>query len=214
MLRVQADRGLQRSSLTGSELRDMIAYIEGGSTQLPRGPLVVMPGRSGRGRQVFEEKQCVECHAVRAVGGRVGPDLGSADRYTSMLDFAAALWNNAPRMLDLMNRRGIEPAPLGPEDMADLVAFLYAGRYFGDAGDAARGRQIVQSSRCSGCHGGETSVGGDLKRVGGMDSPAMVVAALWNHILVDAGGSRGWPRLSSQDVADVSDYLQQVGGSR
>ncbi len=213
MLEAHSAQGLRRSQVTGDELRDIVAYIEGGSSLLPRGSLVVMPGRSGRGRQVFETKGCIQCHAVRSIGGTVGPDLGVTGRYATMLDFAAALWNKAPGMLALMQRRGIEPVELGPEDMADLVAFLYAGRYFGDAGTVAAGRRVAQSSRCQGCHAGAAAVGGDLGRVRGIDSPAAVVAALWNHVLNDEAQG-ALPTLSSKDIADVSAYLQQVGGSQ
>ncbi|MEB3323524.1 MAG: c-type cytochrome, partial [Synechococcaceae cyanobacterium] len=59
MLGAHQGQGLRPPQLTGAELRDMVAYIEGGTSRLPRGALVVMPGRRGRGQQVFESKGCV-----------------------------------------------------------------------------------------------------------------------------------------------------------
>jgi len=96
MLRAHQSQGLQRPRLTGADLRDMIAYVEGGTRQLPRGPLVVMPGKGARGREVFEGKRCAECHAVRTVGGTIGPDLGVAGKYRTQ-----TLWNAETVQADL-----------------------------------------------------------------------------------------------------------------
>ena len=212
MMEQRAAQGLRHSGFTASEFRDVIAHIEGPERELPRDALFVTAGQADRGRRVFDEKRCGACHRVRGIGGDVGPDLGRDVVYASVLDFAAALWNKGPEMITAMRRQGIVPPSLSPQEMADLVGFFYAGRYFGDGGRSDRGRQLVNSGRCGGCH---RTV--DLPGPRGLASPASVLASLWNHILreVPLGQQSGaWPRLSAEDAADIAAYLLAVGGRR
>lgn len=216
MTTMMRERGISRPSFTGRELNDLIAYLEAASPSMPTGPLFVIPGRPAVGRRLFEEKACVECHRAGGRGGTAGPELGADRRYESVVDFAAAMWNKAPRMLPAMRARGIEVPELTPEEMADLIAYLYAGRYFGDAGQSERGRRYVRTKGCLGCHQLEGRGGtgaGDLAEARGLDSPAAVIAALWNHVAV-VGPDSGWTGLTAADIADVAAFLQQAGGAQ
>jgi mono/diheme cytochrome c family protein len=212
MAAIRSERGLRQPQFSGVELQDLIAYIEGGRQTVPQGAVFVVPGRSTVGGEVFSEKQCVECHQVRGTGGAVGPDLGRNYRYRTVLDFAAGIWNKGPQMLAAMRAQGVDPPSLTAQEMADLVAFFYHGRYFDDAGDPQRGAQLVQTSRCSGCHASSFWRG-----LLGAESPAHVLAGLWNHITIEQvlgeGGVR-WPSLTEQDAADITAYVIQLGGSQ
>src|SRR5439155_20875042 len=42
----------------------------------------VIPGNSLRGAALFREKGCVECHAFRGAGARLGPDLAQPNERT------------------------------------------------------------------------------------------------------------------------------------
>jgi mono/diheme cytochrome c family protein len=129
------------------------------------------------------------------------------------MDFAAALWNKAPRMLRMMSQRGIDPARIAPQEMADLVAFFYVGRYFGDAGSAPQGARLVGSDRCAACHGPDGTAG-DIREMAVHASAAGMVAAAWNHIVADStpGWGGAWPTVTPQDMANLSAYLQDLGG--
>jgi cytochrome c551/c552 len=129
------------------------------------------------------------------------------------------MWNKAPAMLAAMTARGIPVPQLGAEDMADIVAYLYAVRYFAVPGDAGRGAAVARQKGCLGCHtvqarGGKAPV--DLARVPGLDSPARLVAALWNHSFVDAGPTARPPAAEMRpgEVADLLAYLWSVSGPR
>jgi mono/diheme cytochrome c family protein len=212
MMRAQTERGLHQAQFTGAELRDLVAFVADDRSSLLRAPLVVMPGESEHGHAVFVDKGCIACHSIRGAGGSVGPDLGRDVRYDNVLDLAAALWNKGPRMVLLMRQRGIDPPDVAPQEMADLVAFFYAGRYFGDAGSAERGRALFGSARCAGCHGQRDEV----SRGAQLGSPAGVVAAVWNHVLADRAldeRADAWPQVTAEDMADLSAYLDDVGGS-
>jgi len=203
--------GIRRPTFTGRELRDLLAYLEGPGGGLPSGTLYVVPGQASRGELLFQQKRCIGCHQVAGTGGRIGPDLGAERRYGSVLDFAAAMWNKGPRMIEAMEASGVPIPALRPDEMADLVAYLYAGRYFGDAGVASRGEQLVRTGGCDRCHGGGRGAARDLATVGGLESPAGLVAALWNHVGAPIPQGSRWVRLDAQDIADVASFFERRG---
>jgi mono/diheme cytochrome c family protein len=66
------------------------AYLSAQEIELPQNPL--------KGRLVFEEKGCIECHAIGGYGGTAGPDLSREEYHGSTLDLASIIWNHAPQM--------------------------------------------------------------------------------------------------------------------
>jgi mono/diheme cytochrome c family protein len=210
-------QGIRRPSFTGAELTDVIAYLESWSSAMPTGPLYVLPGRTDEGRQRFVDRGCSQCHGAEGETGMLAPGLGRMGRHESLIDFAAAMWNKAPTMLDAIQRSEISVPRLSAGDMADLVAYLSSVRYFGEAGSATRGARRVRDKGCLECHvmrGQGGTVAGDLAQARGLDSPAAVMAALWNHALMTEGGTGqaiSWPAFSSVEMADLSAFLQTVG---
>ncbi len=208
--------GLTRPTLSGAELTDLLAYLKTAAEGVPEHSLYVLPGHADLGRQVFAAKGCLQCHSVGGAGGGVGPNLAQRARHTSLTSFAAAMWNKAPAMLAAIQRRGIQVPQLHAEEMADVVAYLYSVRYFGDAGDARRGRSHLRTKGCLACHaldgaaGGTASDLGAARRVG---SPAAVIAALWNHLALHPDSldrSDQWPQLQPGDLADLTAFFQEL----
>jgi mono/diheme cytochrome c family protein len=220
MMEAMAARGIQRPAFTGAELRDLIAFLAPGTSGPAEGPIYVLPGRADNGRRLFTEKRCAECHSVGGQGGRVGPDLGERAVRRSSLDFAAEMWNKAPRMLAEMKRRAITAPNLRPEEMADLIGYLHSVRYFAEPGNIQRGWAVATNKGCLTCHavaGERGKPASDLTRVR-LATPAAVVAALWNHALVTApapgGGKLAWPELRPEELADLAALLTSFGRVR
>jgi mono/diheme cytochrome c family protein len=218
MAEEMGDRGIDRPSFTSAELIDLITYLESGSPEMPTAPQYVLPGRPDVGRQRFVDRGCSQCHGVQGEAGMMGPDLGRMGRHESLIDFAAAMWNKSPTMLAAIQRSGITVPRMNAGDMADIVAYLSSVRYFGEAGNPTRGARRVREKGCQDCHsvrgsGGTTAP--DLARVQGLDSPAAVIAALWNHALtteVETGQPEvSWPVFSTVEMADLAAFLQTVG---
>ena len=214
-------KGVERPTFTGAELRDLLAFLVPASAGSREGPLYVLPGRADVGRQLFSEKRCIECHAAGGAGGRVGPDLVELGVRRSPLEFAAAIWNKVPAMAQAMQARGVPVPQLRPEEMADLVAYLYSVKYFAEPGSVSRGWALAVDKGCLFCHGvyGERGKpASDLTRARGLDSPAGVVASLWNHATVTAaapgGKKRPWPEFRPQEMADIGALLQALGRAR
>jgi cytochrome c2 len=209
--------GIERPVLRASELRDLIAYLKAAAREPPSGPLSVLPGRVNEGRFLFEKKRCIHCHRLQGSGGNVGPDLGKRGLYRDVVEFAAALWNKAPAMLQAMKLRNIAVPALTPEEMADIVAYLRSFQYFGEPGNLGRGRQLLAAKNCLGCHslageGGKTAP--ELARIRGLDSPASVIAALWNHgnMMMEKFPERNffWPQLQPDEMAHLMAFFRST----
>jgi cytochrome c2 len=210
------EKGIERPSFTATELRDLIAYLAPASAGPQEGPVYALPGRPEAGRQLFSEKSCIACHAVGGVGGRVGPDLVERGVRQSPIEFAATIWNKAPKMAAAMKARGIMLPQLSPGEMADIVAYLYSVRYFGNAGNIPNGWTVATQKGCLHCHGVSGERGkpaSDLRKAKGLDSPAAVLAALWNHAVVTPptiGAKSEWPLFKPQEMADLIALLQSL----
>jgi mono/diheme cytochrome c family protein len=221
MAEVMRARKIERPTFKNSELLDLIAYLKSAAPAPAEGPLYVLPGRSEEGRRLFVDKGCIQCHSVGGQGGLVGPDLVERGLHRSLTQFAAAMWNKAPAMLEAMKARGTSLPQLQAEEMADLVAYLYSVRYFAEPGDTRKGRQLVADKGCLGCHsldGRGGRVAGDLARVKGLDSPGTVISALWNHSFVMEHRAERrkvpWPKVRPEEMADLVAFLQAQGRPR
>ena len=214
-------RAISRPTFEGTELVGHPPYLETASPAPVREPIYVLPGRADEGRRLFAEKRCAGCHSVRGEGGRVGPDLAERALHLSMTEFAAAMWNKVPAMMKAMKARDLSVPQLLPQEMADLVAYLYSVRYFAPLGDSRMGEQLVATRGCQNCHavrgkGGE--IAPDLARVRHLVSPDAVISAMWNHALVMEKLAEAqqipWPTFSPQEMADLVAYLRELGSSR
>jgi cytochrome c2 len=202
------EKGVERPTFAGTELRDLIAYLAPATAGPQEGPIYALPGRADVGRQLFAEKRCIECHAVGGVGGHVGPDLVERGVRQSPIEFAATI-----------KPRGITVPQLSPAEMADIVAYLYSVRYFGNAGNISNGWTVATRKGCLHCHavrGERGKPASDLTKLKGLDSPAAVLSALWNHAVVTppsiAGQKWEWPLFKPQEMADLIALLQSLGG--
>lgn len=214
-------RGIQRPTFKGSELNDLIAYLKSASPEPVEEPLYVLPGRAEEGRQLFGEKQCRACHSVEGKGGQLGPDLAERGLHRSLTEFAAAMWNKTPAMIKAMKAKGISLPQLEPQEMADIVAYLYSVRYFAEPGEPRKGEKLVTIKGCLRCHsvrgkGGDSA--GDLARTKRSLSPPTVISVLWNHALdmdeqtnVEKGT---WPHFRPEEMADLVAYLQTLKWSQ
>jgi mono/diheme cytochrome c family protein len=130
------------------------------------------------------------------------------------------MWNKEPTMTTAMAEMGISIPQLTAGEMADIVSYLSSVQYFGEAGDPEAGERRILAKGCLDCHSwfGRGGPGGDLGRSDALESPAAVIAAMWNHILVSQTDPNGrpvtWPIFSPAEMADLAAYLQTEGRNR
>jgi mono/diheme cytochrome c family protein len=212
---------IERPTFKDKELVDLISYIKSTAPAPAEGPAYVLPGRAVEGRRLFVEKRCADCHGVGGQGARVGPDLAERGLHRSVTQFAAAMWNKAPAMLAAMKTRGIAVPQLQADEMADLLAYLYAIQYFAEGGDPKKGRERVATRGCLNCHslsGTGGKLAPDFAQVKGLDAPVAVISAMWNHGFAMAQRAErqqvAWPRLGSEEMADIAAFLQSLTPTR
>jgi mono/diheme cytochrome c family protein len=221
MIEAMREKGVERPRFTGLELRDLVAFLLPRSLPAAEGPLYVLPGRAREGRKLFAEKRCAQCHSAAGTGGQGAPDLVDRLARRSPIEFAAAMWNKAPAMVAAQRARGLPIPQLRPEEMADIVAYLYSIRYFSGPGSVAKGWTVAASKGCLTCHAARGEKGkpaGDLGRIGGLDSPPAVIAALWSHAIVTPRTSLGqdapWPEFRPHEMADLVAFLGSLADPR
>lgn len=212
MAEAMRKRRVPRPTFEGNDIPDLLAYIRSMGAGTER--VYVPPGSPKRGEALFTEKRCVECHAIRGHGGNVGPDLGTKVK-GSLMRIAGAMWNHGPRMWAAMAERGIEVPALSPEEMADLIGYLYFFQFIDPPGDATRGWAVYKEKRCATCHasaGAGKPVAPPLAEVvEKLRTPLEVITEMWNHAgkmqAKMAEENVAWPVLKGSEMADLMAYL-------
>ena len=185
---------------------------------------IELPDNPTTGARLFVDKGCVRCHALAGDASRVGPDLGRLHFRGSVMDLAGSFWNHAPVMREKMLDMKIQPPTLTSHEMADLVAFLTAYRYYltevGQAANPAAGKAVFADKGCTRCHGAGAwdKVGPDLTRYKGRFSAIFLAQTMWNHGGEMASAMRGqgvpWPKFQGREMGDLLAFLQTgAGGS-
>jgi cytochrome c2 len=100
MWRRMQEEGLRVAPMTEGQVSDLFAFL-----YLAR--YIDEPGDAIRGRRLFESKGCMQCHAVRGQGGKIGPDLAAISGIDTPIEWAQALWNHAPAMEKNMSQVGL-----------------------------------------------------------------------------------------------------------
>lgn len=116
-----AQRGIAMSPLSTEEMSDIIGYLYFLQFIDP-------PGVAERGRIVFQEKRCGQCHAAPGRGGTVAADLTKAEKLATPLEVVTEMWNHATTMEETMLKQSVEWPVFRGGEMADLVAYLLSVR--------------------------------------------------------------------------------------
>ncbi len=205
--------GVTRPRFDGRDMNDLLAFVTAGSGVEPNGELY--PADPKRGWDVFRAKSCINCHAVKGKGGRLGPELGPSRRLPlTVVQFSALMWNHAPQMWRAAETMSIPRPTLEGQEIADLVAFLGSLRFLGPAGSPHVGRTAFAERGCDSCHGesAQGGRGGPALRGRGQSATTITLAtALFNHgpRMYDHTRRLGqsWPELQDDDAADIIAFL-------
>jgi cytochrome c2 len=181
----------------------------------------VLEGDPFRGRTLFVEKRCVQCHSVWGHGGTLGPEIVSVVARKSLPSLAGSFWNHTPRMIEEMTASGYSWPTLARREMADILSYLYYVRLFDEPGDPDRGATFYRSLRCEFCHslGGR---GGDsgpaLDDYAAYGSPVPLAQAMWNSgpEMQQSQLSSGTPipEFVGSEIVDMQAYIRASGIQR
>ena len=200
--------GLGWPQFSSQEMIDLLAYLR----SLPEArsqSAVFQPGDPELGRVTFE-RTCESCHSFDERTTRAKINLLQRPGPDAMTGYIAAMWNHAPTM----HSRAQAQFPIfGPGDMGNLVAYLFAKRYFYEEGDPGKGSRLFQTKSCAGCHEQRR------KQVGAPDltlsterfSPVTISAAIWRHgpamFEVAQREKLPWPQFKPSEMLDLITYL-------
>jgi cytochrome c2 len=214
MMRTMAARHIPRPSFEQGDVVDILAFIrEKGFYDQPDRSYVTTADPV-RGREVFEKKGCIHCHSIAGKGGTLAPDLTTRGLKGSLSSILSHLWNHGSKMWPTMEKEGIAFPQFSPEEMSNLMTYLYFLDFRDPPGSAARGKEVFVENRCAVCHLAAFAegkpIGPDLSNVGPM-GPFKVIAEMWNHSPAIQERMRQrqmrWPLLDKEQLRDLIEYV-------
>lgn len=197
------------------ELQEMIDLIEFVETRPPHAGMMpyLRMGDWFAGRHDFSALGCAQCHTLgEPADGKI--DLLDAARRQPLLSgLAVEMWNHREAMAAKAEAMGMELPVFQPDQMANVLAYLFREGYFQTQGDAQRGRKAYESLGCAECHDGGDS---GAPMIGNEPTPFSAVrlaSAVWTHgpnmkLQVDYL-EKEWPELTEQHVADIVAYIRE-----
>jgi len=209
--------GIERPVFQGREMTDLLSYVRQTAQSPMVTPVYLKPGNPQRGKELFAEKGCSRCHAIRGEGGSVGPDLGRQPLRRNLTEVAGLMWNHEPHMRQKTQELDLPLPRFAEQEMADVIAYLYFMALQGEPGDAMRGRRAFERLRCGACHavgGVGEHIGPDMAQSQAVRHPIELATAMWNHGAVMAQWVRErdlpWPTLRGNDVDDLQRFFLSV----
>jgi len=194
-----AQKKLAWSQLTGQELTDILVYLRNlpETKALPREYRLAASGSS---EDLFKSKGCAGCHT----GANA---LETKLRDQSLTDIAADMWNHQPNMKN-------PPPVLSPDEMRQILGYVWERQYFSGNGDAGRGKKVFADKNCAACHNQPGGVAPSLAKGKNAYSDVTIVSALWQHgpRMLETMGQKKlpWPRFETQQMADLIAYLNSL----
>lgn len=205
--------GMKPPVLTGRDITDITAYIR--KATMGSMEVRMSPGEPTKGREIFKNKNCSNCHLVEGKAKRVGPNLSKIELKKGVTEIASSMWNHGPVMMVYMKKESIDWPRFEGNEMADLIAYLYFLGFEDKPGDPPRGESVFRSNDCANCH--TTGGGGkapDLTTVKRFESPIQMIQLMWNHAAemedLFIAQNREWPILETKDMRDIYSYLRKV----
>jgi cytochrome c2 len=199
-------KGLSWVEFKGNEMVDLIAYIRSLSSKMEK--VYLSPGDSQNGKKLFDQKVCHQCHAPQ---GEL--DLSKKKDFPRTLaQLAGMMWNHSPKMWKGIEEKRMERPTLSPQEMADLVAYLFSTQYFDDPGNLEEGRKVFTKKQCNLCHAIGTRMT-NLSDLKGKISPIFMAQTMWNHgpeMLEKMRKAKvSWKKIDGKEMADLMEYLNR-----
>jgi len=199
-------KGLPLVEFKGNEMVDIIAYIRSLSSKMEK--VYLSPGNLQSGKKLFTQKGCIQCHLPQ---GEL--DLSKKKDFPRTLaQLAGMMWNHSYKMWKGMKEKGMERPTLSPQEMADLVAYLFSTQYFGEPGNPEEGKRVFTKKQCNLCHSKGTKMP-NLSFLKGQISPIFMAQTMWNHgpeMLEKIRKAKiSWQKIDSKEMVDLMEYLNR-----
>lgn len=215
MFRALSQKNIPLPRFEGSELVDLEAYIRLMAGTMAKSNVYLRSPSAAQGTVLFQSKRCIYCHSVNGQGGKIGPDLGTADLPLRYGEIAPVIWNHAPQMSGVMATLGVPYPRFETQELADVVAYLNS-LSLSRPGNSAKGASIFQAKGCAGCHGTRAD-GGEAPKLTHLQpslTPVSIARIMWNHgpAMLQRMEKTGisWPVFNSKELADTLAFLASI----
>ncbi len=212
MMAEMGKNGIRWPTFTTQEMVDLLVWVRNLPGKLDAPPALVLEDPAA-GEKLFAARGCDHCHtAGGAATGKI--DLvGEARGARTFTELGTRMWNHLPQM----SRRAAETKTgfpvLSEREMSQLIAFLFARRYFEEKGQPNRGSQVFASKKCGACHDQPGSPAPSLKSKEGQFSAPQMASAVWRHgpkMLREMEKRHiRWPNLTGPEMADLIAFLNK-----
>ena len=188
------------------EMVDLIAYIRSISANVEK--VYLSPGDPNSGEKLFNRRRCIQCHKPES-----NLDLSKKKEFPPTIgQLAGMMWNHSHEMWKRMEEKGIKRENLSPQEMADLVAYLFSTRHFDEPGDPEKGKTIFVKKQCNLCHVKGTKKL-DLSGLKSQISPILMAEMMWNHgpdMLERMRKAKvPWQKIDGKEMVDLMEYLNR-----
>jgi cytochrome c551/c552 len=209
--------GLERPKFEKGEIVDLSAYIRAASKGTDREQVYMSPGNPQKGKEVFKEKGCFECHALNDEVDKIGPDLNEMVAGYSVTEIAGLMWNHGSTMRELMEEQKIHWPKFNGKEMADVIAYLYFIGFVDKPGNPKLGKEIYSEKGCANCHGKEgkaSEIAPNLSKSRALTSTVDMAQIMWNHapVMEERITEKvlNWPEFSGKELADLFAYIHAL----
>lgn len=197
--------------ISGQDIANLTAFLS--QAALTNTEIRLSPGNPLKGKFVFKNKGCTNCHQVDNNEKTNAPILSKLTLNKSVTEIAALMWNHSPTMIDFMKEESIEYPQFTGNEMADLIAYLYFLGFEDPPGNPDEGELVFADKGCNSCHEeGGKGVGPDISNLKSFNSRIKILQRMWNHaprmedlLLIQ---NNEWPKLTTKEMQDLSAYLR------
>ena len=140
-------------------------------------------GEAERGKRLFDEKRCQDCHALTAAEGGIGPAVENWKSLSAPITLIQRMWNHQTQMHNAMAANSVPWPQLGRQDLDDMLVYLQnlpgtpkieQTLVLSPTGG---GETLFREKGCVECHTGAFSLENRL----GDSTLTDVAVAMWNH---------------------------------
>ena len=190
-------RNIALPRLTENDAEDLFAYLY--SVRF-----FERPGDAARGKQVFEQKHCAECHSLRTPARGPGQPVANWKSLEDPVALVEAMWNHSSEMKTELAAHQKVWASLTGQELTDLTVYLQNLPSLAGATpeltlpDPASGKPLFDQN-CAACHKDSLALDRHFSGQTLMD----VAAEMWNHIprMIAA------PALSSEEMRRIVAFV-------
>ena len=162
------------------------------------------PGDASRGKALFTERKCAECHGITDTKMPGAPPVEDWRATENPLGLVGTALNHAEGMQAQLARSNIKLQPMSGQNLADLLVYVrHAASRPAPEGvyritSVDEGKALFNSKGCDKCHGPSTNF---LSKGLGGKTLTDLAADMWNHGLDKKLGNTTFEPRQMQEIA-------------